>query len=87
MAKLITTAVITFLVVMFAVQNLHEVTVNLPIVGARGIDAVVLMGFSFLAGLLTATLYQLMQKHNHRKIHNTIIRRLEGEEDTLEEAT
>ena len=86
MTKLIITAVITFLIVIFAIQNLHEVTVNLPIIGVRGIDAIVLMGFSFMAGLLTAIFYQLMQKFNHNKVRNTIIRRLEESEETLEEA-
>jgi len=86
MTKLIITAVIMFLVVIFATQNLHEVTVNLPVMGPRGIDAVVLMGFSFMAGLLTAIFYQLIQKHNHNKIQNTIIRRLEESEEALEEA-
>ena len=86
MTKLIITAVITFLVVIFATQNLHEVTVNLPVMGPRGIDAIVLMGFSFMTGLLTAIFYQLIQKHNHNKTQNTIIRRLEESEGTLEEA-
>jgi len=86
MTKLIITAVLTFLVVVFAVQNLHEITVNVPVKGPVGIDAVVLMGFCFLAGLLTALLYQLMQKHNHNKVRNTIVRRLEESGETLEEA-
>ena len=84
MAKLIIIAAITFLVVMFAVQNLHEVTINLPLKGPVGIDAVLLMGFSFLVGLVTAILYQAMQKHNHTKIRNAVVRKLE-EQETLGE--
>ena len=77
MAKLIIIAVITFMIVMFAVQNLHEVTINLPLKGPIGIDAVLLMGFSFLVGLVTAILYQAVQKHNHSRIRNAVVRRLE----------
>ena len=80
MAKLIIIAVITFLIVMFAIQNLHEVTVNLPLKGPVGIDAVLLMGFSFLVGLVTAILYQVVQKHNHSRIRNAVVRRLEEQE-------
>ena len=84
LSLLVITAVVTFLIVIFATQNLHEVPVNLPVVGPRNIDAVVLMGFSFMAGLLTAVFYQLIQKHNHHKIHNTLIRRLEENEEALD---
>ena len=80
MAKLIIIAFITFLVVLFAVQNLHEVTVNLPVKGPVGIDAVLLMAFSFLLGLVTAVVYQVVQKHNHSKIRNAVVRRLEEQE-------
>lgn len=87
MAKLVTVAVITFVVVIFTVQNLHEVTVNVPIKGPIGIDAILLMGLAFLVGLATAIIYQVAQKYSRSKIRNAIVRRLEEREESLEEVS
>ena len=87
MAKLVTVAVITFVIVIFTVQNLHEVTVNVPIKGPLGIDAILLIGLSFLIGLVTAITYQVVQKYSRNKIRNAVIRRLEESEESLEEVS